>query len=112
MGNRVQETDADGNTRTTTWLEHRALPAAIIEADGSATRFWYDEHHGLKRVVDPMGQTTQLRRDAFGQVVEEVDAAGNSRYQEYNEAGRGSAFDGLFRAYYPLSLSSAGLAGG
>jgi hypothetical protein len=38
MGNRVQEIDADGNTRTTTWLEHRALPAAIIEADGSATR--------------------------------------------------------------------------
>jgi YD repeat-containing protein len=35
-----------------------------------------------------MGQTTQLRRDAFGQVVEEVDAAGNSRYQEYNEAGQ------------------------
>ena len=45
MGNRVQEIDADGNTRTTTWLEHRALPSAIIEADGSATRFWYDEHH-------------------------------------------------------------------
>ncbi|MDK7920451.1 RHS repeat protein, partial [Aerococcus urinae] len=39
MGNRVQEIDADGNTRTTTWLEHRALPASIIEADGSATRF-------------------------------------------------------------------------
>jgi YD repeat-containing protein len=35
-----------------------------------------------------MGQTTQLRRDEFGQVVEEVDAAGNSRYQEYNEAGQ------------------------
>lgn len=88
MGNRVQETDADGNTRTTTWLEHRALPAAIIEADGSATRFWYDEHHGLKRVVDPMGQTTQLRRDEFGQVVEEVDAAGNSRYQSTTRPGR------------------------
>ena len=35
-----------------------------------------------------MGQTTLLRRDEFGQVVEEVDAAGNSRYQEYNEAGQ------------------------
>ncbi|MDU3899346.1 MAG: type IV secretion protein Rhs, partial [Enterobacter sp.] len=69
-------------------LEHRALPASIIEADGSATRFLYDEHHGLKCVVDPMGQTTLLRRDEFGQVVEEVDAAGNSRYQEYNEAGQ------------------------
>ncbi len=35
-----------------------------------------------------MGQTTLLRRDEFGQVVEEVDAAGNSRYREYNEAGQ------------------------
>ncbi len=35
-----------------------------------------------------MGQTSLLRRDEFGQVVEEVDAAGNSRYQEYNEAGQ------------------------
>ncbi len=35
-----------------------------------------------------MGQTTLLHRDEFGQVVEEVDAAGNSRYQEYNDAGQ------------------------
>ena len=35
-----------------------------------------------------MGQTTLLRRDEFGQVVEEVDAAGNSRHHEYNEAGQ------------------------
>ncbi len=62
-------------------------------------------------MVDPLGQTTKLRRDEFGQVVEEVDTAGNGRYQEYNGPD-GCPFDGLFRACYPLSLSSAGLAGG
>jgi YD repeat-containing protein len=50
--------------------------------------FYYDEHHGLARIVDPLGQSTLLKRDAFGQVVEEVDAAGNTRRQEYNEAGQ------------------------
>ncbi|MDK1250854.1 RHS repeat-associated core domain-containing protein [Cronobacter sakazakii] len=88
MGNRVQEVDAEGNIRATQWLEHRALPAAITEADGTATRFYYDEHHGLARIVDALGQTTLLRRDEFGQIVEEVDAAGNSRHQEYNDAGQ------------------------
>ncbi|EOV9632639.1 RHS repeat-associated core domain-containing protein [Cronobacter dublinensis] len=88
MGNRVQEVDAEGNTRATQWLEHRALPAAITEADGTATRFYYDEHHGLARIVDALGQTTLLRRDEFGQIVEETDAAGNSRRQEYNDAGQ------------------------
>ncbi|WP_235470230.1 DUF6531 domain-containing protein, partial [Franconibacter pulveris] len=87
MGNRVQEVDAEGHTRATQWLEHRALPAAITEADGTATRFYYDEHHGLARIVDALGQTTLLRRDEFGQIVEETDAAGNSRRQEYNDAG-------------------------
>lgn len=93
-------------------LEHRALPASIIEADGSATRFLYDEHHGLKRVVDPMGQTTMLRRDEFGQVVEEVDAAGNSRYRGVQRSRADGACDGLFGPCDTIPLSSAGLAGG
>ncbi|MGK8933014.1 RHS repeat-associated core domain-containing protein [Pluralibacter gergoviae] len=87
-GNRVGETDAEGNTRATQWLAHRALPTAITEADGTSTRFWYDEHHGLTRIVDALGQTTRLTRDEFGQVTEETDAAGNSRMQEYNDAGQ------------------------
>jgi YD repeat-containing protein len=33
-----------------------------------------NEHHGLARIVDPLGQSTLLKRDAFGQVVEEMDA--------------------------------------
>ncbi|YCH31205.1 DUF6531 domain-containing protein [Erwinia sp. D4-22] len=88
MGNRVQETDADGNTQATRWLEHRALPASICAPDGATTWFYYDEHHGLARVVDALGQSTLYRRDEYGQVTEEVDAAGNTRYQEYNEAGQ------------------------
>ncbi|CAM7674934.1 Zn-binding Pro-Ala-Ala-Arg (PAAR) domain, involved in Type VI secretion [Phytobacter diazotrophicus] len=88
MGNRIQEIDPDGNIQTTQWLVQRALPTAITMADGATTRFYYDEHHGLARIVDPLGQSTLLKRDAFGQVVEEVDAAGNTRRQEYNEAGQ------------------------
>ena len=87
-GNRVQETDADGNTRATRWLEHRALPAAVSGPEGATTQFYYDVHHGLARVVDALGQTTLYHRDEYGQVVEEVDAAGNTRRQEYNEAGQ------------------------
>ena len=87
-GNRVQETDADGNTQVTRWLEHRALPASVCAPDGATTWFYYDEHHGLSRVVDALGQSTLYHRDEYGQVVEEVDAAGNTRRQEYNEAGQ------------------------
>ena len=86
--NRVQETDADGNVRATQWLAHRALPVAVTEPDGRVTRFYYDAHHGLARIVDAAGQSTLLHRDEYGQLVEEVDAAGNSRYREYNDAGQ------------------------
>ncbi|MCU5771725.1 DUF6531 domain-containing protein [Erwiniaceae bacterium BAC15a-03b] len=87
-GNRVQETDADGNAAATTWLAHRALPAVVTGADGAATRYYYDEHHGLARIVDALGQTTLLLRDEYGLVTEEIDAAGNSRRMEYNDAGQ------------------------
>ncbi|WP_336854488.1 RHS repeat-associated core domain-containing protein, partial [Pseudescherichia vulneris] len=87
-GNRVQEIDADGNIRATQWLAHRALPVAVTEPDGTTTRFYYDAHHGLARIVDAAGQSTLLHRDEYGLVVEEVDAAGNSRHREYNDAGQ------------------------
>ncbi len=45
MGNRVQETDADGNTRTTTWLEHRA-PLGHYRSRRQRHRFWYDNTTG------------------------------------------------------------------
>ncbi|MCR4456226.1 RHS repeat-associated core domain-containing protein [Pseudescherichia sp. L3] len=87
-GNRVQETDADGNMRATQWLGHRALPVAVTEPDGTTTRFYYDAHHGLARIVDALGQSTLFHRDEYGRVVEEVDTAGNSRRMEYNDAGQ------------------------
>ncbi|QHM73916.1 putative deoxyribonuclease RhsA [Mixta intestinalis] len=87
-GNRIAETDADGNRQTTRWLEHRALPAAVTGPDGAATHFYYDEHHGLARVVDALGQSRLYRRDACGLVTEEVDEAGNVRRYEYNDAGQ------------------------
>jgi YD repeat-containing protein len=91
MGNRIQEIDPDGNIQTTQWLVQRALPTVITMADGATTRFYYDEHHGLARIVDPLGQSTLLKRDAFGQVVEEVDAAGNTRRRSITRPGRLSA---------------------
>lgn len=87
-GNRVQESDADGNAVSTQWLTHRALPATITGADGAATRYYYDEHHGLARIVDALGQTTRLNRDEYGLVTEEADAAGNIRRLDYNDAGQ------------------------
>ncbi len=87
-GNRIQEIDPLGHIRTTQWLVQRALPTVVTEADGSTTRFWYDEHHGLVRMVDALGQTTRWVRDDDGQVTEEIDAAGNRRHQEYNDAGQ------------------------
>ncbi|MGK9176045.1 RHS domain-containing protein, partial [Yokenella regensburgei] len=76
-----------GNIRTTEWLVQRALPTVITEANGAATRFYYDEHFGLGRVVDAMGQTTFVRRDECGQVTEEVDARGNTYRTEYEDSG-------------------------
>ncbi|MFS2223221.1 DUF6531 domain-containing protein, partial [Pantoea sp. B65] len=87
-GNRVQETGAAGDAVATRWLPHRALPAVITAPDGSTTRYYYDEHHGLVRIVDALGQTTLLRRDEYGLVTEEVDAAGNVRRMDYNDAGQ------------------------
>ncbi|MFZ4835076.1 RHS repeat-associated core domain-containing protein [Rouxiella sp. Mn2063] len=115
MGNRVQESDAEGNTRATTWLPHRALPTSITEADGSATHFYYDQSHGLARVVDALGQSTLYHRDEFGLVTEEVDAAQNSRRQEYNDAGqviRATDCSGRTTRYryHPLGWLSAQIA--
>jgi RHS repeat-associated protein len=86
-GNRIQEIDPLGNIRATQWLVQRALPTVITEPNGAATRFYYDEHFGLGRIVDPMGQTTLLRRDAFGQVIEEVDAGGNTYRTKFGDSG-------------------------
>lgn len=86
IGNRIEEVDAAGHSRSTQWLPNRALPSAISE-HGRTTFFYYDEHFGLVRVVDALGQTTLWRRDEFGQVIEEIDAGGNLRRHEYNDAG-------------------------
>ncbi|QKJ85712.1 Type IV secretion protein Rhs [Paramixta manurensis] len=87
-GNRVEEIDADHNTRATQWLAHRALPTAVTEADGATTRFYYDERHALSQVVLPGGGSERFERDEYGQVTAQTDAAGGVRRLEYNEAGQ------------------------
>lgn len=64
MGNRVQEIDAAGNARATQWLDNRALPGVITEPGCAATRFYYDEHFGLARTVDALGNTIFLKKCA------------------------------------------------
>ncbi len=87
-GNRVEEQDAIGNVRTTQWLETRALPTGIIEADGSGTRFIYDERYGLAKVFSAEGLSEQLERDDYGQVIRRTDALGGVNQYAYNAAGQ------------------------
>lgn len=87
-GNRVGEEDALGNVRTTQWLETRALPAGIIEADGSSVRFIYDERYGLAKAMSVGGVSEKLERDDYGQVTSHTDAAGGVKKFEYNAAGQ------------------------
>ncbi|WP_210483821.1 glycohydrolase toxin TNT-related protein [Pantoea ananatis] len=88
LGNRVEEKDADGGVQAVQWLSHRSLPTVVAGADGATTKYYYDPHHGLERVVDALGQSTFYKRDEFGLVVEEIDAAGNSYRREFNDAGQ------------------------
>ncbi|WP_147194969.1 RHS repeat-associated core domain-containing protein [Pantoea sp. CCBC3-3-1] len=106
-GDLVGEEDALGNVRTTQWLETRALPASILEADGSATRFIYDEHYGLAKILAAEGISEQFERDESGLVIRRTDAAGGISNYEYNEAGQiiaatdCSGFTTRYR-YHPL----------
>ncbi|WP_380184618.1 RHS repeat-associated core domain-containing protein [Kalamiella sp. sgz302252] len=90
-GNLVEQEDACGNVRATLWLETRALPISVHEADGSSTRFLYDEHYGLAKVLVGTEVSEQLERDEFGQVIRRIDAAGGVSKYEYNEAGQVTA---------------------
>jgi RHS repeat-associated protein len=87
-GNRVEEEDACGYVRTTQWLETRALPTHIIEADGTGVRFMYDERYGLAKVFSAEGLSEQLERDDFGLVIRRTDAAGGVSKYQYNAAGQ------------------------
>ena len=87
-GNLVEQEDACGNVRTTQWLETRALPVSVMEADGSATRFIYDERYGLAKVLTGNVVSEQLERDEFGQIIRRIDAAEGVNKYEYNEAGQ------------------------
>jgi RHS repeat-associated protein len=106
-GNRVEEEDACGNVRTTQWLETRALPVSIFAADGSGSRFIYDERYGLAKVMTGDKVSELLERDEFGQVICRTDAIGGVTKYEYNEAGQVTAatdcsgFTTRYR-YHPL----------
>ena len=88
LGNRIEEKDEDGSSQTVQWLTHRALPTAVTAPGGATTKYYYDIHHGLERVVDALGNNTLYQRDEFGLVTTETDAAGNTSRREYNDAGQ------------------------
>ena len=62
-------------------IEHR-------RADGSVLRYSHDGYGRLIASIDPLGQTTHIRRDAQGNVLGIQRPDGSASSQQYDEAGQ------------------------
>lgn len=86
LGRMLTATDPDGRVTAFTWdvLDRLASRAEPSPAGLTfVTTFHYDEFDSVsqllfRRVVDPNGAITKAGLDAYGQTVDEVDAAGNA----------------------------------
>ncbi len=57
------------------------------DPDGSQTEYLYDTEEQLIGVKNQRGKTWQLKRNAEGRLIEEVDYWGQSRGYQYNAVG-------------------------
>lgn len=87
VGNLLTDTNALNNARTYTYEQNFNLPLTIRDALGTTTRFEYDGHSNLTKVIDALGQMTQFQYDAKGQLTLITDALGNSYSFSYDSYG-------------------------
>lgn len=64
-------------------------PGYVIQTDprGATRRFWYDQHGGLVKAIDPLGREVSLSRDAQHQVTALLGPGGAAHWFAYNKAG-------------------------
>ncbi|WP_280191008.1 RHS repeat-associated core domain-containing protein [Delftia sp. PS-11] len=78
----------DGSRESTQWLPGQDKPAAITDALERTTRFEWDERGNLLSTTAADGSTTRYHYDQRGLPVTITDALGKSRQLQYNALGQ------------------------
>lgn len=83
----VQVTAADGGVTAYGYEGSSALPSSVTDPVGAVTELSYDDGR-LAKVVDPDGVAQRYRYDDTGDLVAVTDGGGAETTFEYDEAGR------------------------
>ncbi|WP_268801098.1 RHS repeat-associated core domain-containing protein [Pseudomonas huanghezhanensis] len=86
-GNLCSTQDPLGRRDATVFLEHWALPLAQTDTAGQSWHYRYDKRGNCTHVTDPLGHVTRYCHDAYGQLIEIIDATGKSKKLRWNELG-------------------------
>ncbi len=87
-GNVTSLTGPAGNVRTFTYEPAFNSVTSVTDHLGNITRFGYDPTNGnLLTITDPLGGTTQMAYNGFGQPVSRTDPLGNMTTFAYNGQG-------------------------
>ncbi len=78
----------DGGQESTQWLQGQDKPVAITDALGRTTRFEWDERGNLLSTTAADGSITRYHYDQRGLPVTITDALGKSRQLQYNALGQ------------------------
>ncbi|UHQ21442.1 DUF6531 domain-containing protein [Lysobacter sp. 5GHs7-4] len=62
--------------------------ARRLQPDGHLVQYEYDREEQLIAVINQRGERYELKRDALGRIVEEVDYWGQARHYRYDAVGR------------------------
>jgi RHS repeat-associated protein len=89
-GNRIAQTDREGNTTRTEYDANNNI-TKITDRLGHVTTFGYDAHGNLSSFTNALGQTTLTEFDAFGQMLSVTNPLGQITRVEYDAYGNANA---------------------
>lgn len=90
-GRIISISDEGGNiqyTYTPTMLDGKAVLNMSISTNGNATSIVSDQHGNKIRIQDPDAGTTAYYYNAFGEIIKQVDARGDTLKMDYDKIGR------------------------
>ncbi|MCK4735244.1 MAG: hypothetical protein KAT65_22515, partial [Methanophagales archaeon] len=92
-GNLIKETNPLGHLTIFDWqnvdsdLKYISLLVKSTNVKGFSTLYNYDSKNNLIRITDATGNSSSLKYDAFGHVIEETDFKGNNALYSYDTHG-------------------------